>query len=49
MTAEQPGPWDATARDAYVSFIEQYRAASALEGSPQALEAAWLGLGLGLG
>ena len=38
---EAAGPWDAAAREAYIAFIEQYRASTALDGSPAALEAAW--------
>eukprot|EP00929_Paragymnodinium_shiwhaense_P004664 TRINITY_DN10577_c0_g1_i1.p1 TRINITY_DN10577_c0_g1~~TRINITY_DN10577_c0_g1_i1.p1 ORF type:complete len:572 (-),score=153.64 TRINITY_DN10577_c0_g1_i1:210-1925(-) len=38
---EKAGPWDAAARETYIAFIEQYRVSTALDDSPQALEAAW--------
>ena len=38
---EKVGSWDAAARETYVAFLEQYRASTALDDSPQALEAAW--------
>jgi hypothetical protein len=41
MANEQVGPWDSAARETYIAFIEQYRAATALDDSPAALEAAW--------
>ena len=41
LANEKVGPWDAAARETYIAFIEQYRAATALDDGPAALEAAW--------
>jgi len=41
MADQKVGPWDAAARETYIAFIEQYRASTALDDGPQALEAAW--------
>ena len=41
MANEKAGPWDAAARETYIAFIEQYRAATALDDAPKALEEAW--------
>lgn len=46
MASEKAGLWDAAARESYIGFIEQYRACTALDDSPQALEAAWTQLDL---
>ena len=41
MADDKVGPWDAAARETYIAFLEAYRAATALDEGPQALEAAW--------